>query len=612
MNSKELSISTGVTPRYVRLVTKQAVDRGLEVVNIRGERYQFSLISSAETRGKAYEYKVVRTINISRKPKRRISDNFKIDPQALPRFADINKPTIQEKLNIVQFINTTKHPISHIAQLYYEKYDSKASPQSITAKFKRWVKLFKTKGLKSLEDKRGGKNFKADLDLVKRAILGAGSKHYTTAYSFYCRLYAETHNLKLDYRNLSADISESTFNRSVKHIIKTQPLIKEYTRLGKDTFTYAEPSFGSEWAYPNEQWEIDATKIDIMCKIPDKDDEPDFINKKATADFYLKRAQLIRVIDNKTGASVCGLFMSANSYANVRLLYKAFKKLGMPERIKSDNGKDYVSKHMQQVLFDLGINYIKIPKGRPDRNGKIENSHKTLQHSYQFESLPGFIGHDVDQRQHIENEAATKLEKLSGVQTHLKDDFMWWWEAENWIDNFLAHKDKNKYNEHPQESIDFAEIYRLLGKKTNKTVAKEGIRHCNSYFTSLELLQEGKLIIGDKVTVRENIDDSNKLFLFKGSEYIGEIKDRDAIRDGEGLTVEEIKATKKAYRKQHVKKVRAITNQAQKEFKEHQNAMRDEYLDIEAQQIKVKKETKNTEEEQIRDKHSKFVLELVG
>ena len=604
MNSQQLSEELGVSPQYLRLITKKALDKGIHSFERGYDTFSIAIVSN--TTGKAYTYKRIATL--SHKPKRRVSSDFNINPNDLPTFVDFDKPTAKERLDLVQFINTTRHPISHIAQLYCSKCNSKTSKSSITAKFKRWIKLFKEKGASALQDNRGGKDFKADLELVTEVLYATGTKHYKTIYSDYCQTYAQRNNLTVNLRNLSADISESAFNRSARHVLKNNQLLREFKRIGQDAFVYAEPSFGREWEYANEQWEIDATPLDIMCKVPHTDGVRDYTNKTASDNYHLVRPQLIAIIDNKTGARVSAVFQSSNTYSNLRLLYKAFKKLGVPETIKGDNGADYVSEHMQGVLEELGINYIRTGKARGDQKGKIERVFRTLQHSSEFENLAGFVGHNVEQRQHLENEASTKLEKLSGVQTHLKANFMWWWEIENWIDNYLIYKDENKYAQHSSVDVDLNTIYRTLGKKSNKKVSKEGIRHRNTHFLSLEMWQQ--ITIGDEVEIRENIDDSNKLFLFKNGEFIGEIQDKKVLRDAIGMSVEDIKSNKKAYKQRVVKAVKTRTKQAQKSYREHQDAMRDEFLDIETAQADMRKEKVDKTSEAT--DYQNMVLELLA
>ena len=607
LDTKKISNHLGISVRHIRRLTKAAKEKGLNVIAHNDERFVFEEVSGVGGRGFVYAYTPV--VKTAIKPKRRVSNKATLNPLELPVIDDLNKPTTDEKLALVTFYHTSDHPLSYISQALIMTHCASIKSSSLEAKIKRWSKAFKKGGKSALEDKRGGKDFKADLELVQEAILGAGAMHNTSRYLFYCHLYAKRHNVAIDYKNPSADISESAFNRAVKHIIDTRHLVKEYLRIGQDAFVYAEPSFGRTYDYPNQQWEVDATPLDIMAKVPHNDGIRDYTNKEPSEDYHLVRAQLIRVIDNCSGASVCGLFESSNSYANVRLIYKALSILGKPEIIKGDNGADYVSEHLQSVIADLSIDYIATGKARGDEKCKIERSFRTLQHSREFESLPGFIGHNVGQRQQIEAQASTKLEKLSGVATNVKGDFMWWWELENWIDNFLAHKDADKYEQHTAASDrDLINAYRLLGKRMQKKVSSEGIRHRNTHYLSFEMWQH--IQIGDTVQVIENIDNSSQLFLYNNDQFICEINDKRTLP--EELTVEEIKASKKAYKQRVVKDVKSTTKKAQKAFNGYQNAMRDEFLDLEAKATEAKKHDKKQQDKTGFDPQREYMKLISG
>ncbi|WP_201341748.1 Mu transposase C-terminal domain-containing protein [Abyssogena phaseoliformis symbiont] len=173
------------------------------------------------------------------------------------------------------------------------------------------------------------------------------------------------------------------------------------------------------------------------------------------------------------------------------------------------------------------------------------------------------------------------------------------------------HKDEEKYAQHSALDIDLDIIYRTLGKKSNKRVSKEGIRHRNTHFLSLEMWEQ--ITIGDEVEVRENINDSNKLFLFKDGAFICEIQDKQVMHVMIGLSVEDIKANKKAYKQRVVKAVKQRTKQAQKTYKQHQDAMPDEYLDIEQAQVDLRKQTKQEKQKSLEQTDfQKLVLELVA
>jgi len=590
LTSQAVAAALGVSPQYIRKLTKAALAAGSPCIDCRGESYAFELIQGIGGRGEVYRYTSMKAVQgTGVKPKRKVPNTAVFNPADLPKVADLKRFTLEEKLAVIRFYHVSHVALGYIVKALIMEHGGDVKPSSLQAKIKRWSRDFKAHGASALEDKRGGKSFKADLDLVREAILGAGSRHDTSAYGYYCYLWAKKQGIAPNFRNLKADISESAFHRTVKHLLKVEPLLKEYLRIGMDAFVYAEPSFGRLWDYANQQWEIDATPLDLMVKVPTFNGFRDYECRDTDVEFHLVRMQLIRVIDNFSGASVTGLYESSNSYANARLMYQAFAKLGMPEVIKGDNGGDFVSEHLQHMFVDLGIEYVSTGKARGDEKGMIERSFRTLQHSAAFEALPGFVGHCVEQRQKLEGQASTKLEKLSGVATNIKADFMWHWQADQWLANYLLEKDAKKYAKHGEQALDaaaLAKVFRCLGKKTKRKVSKEGIRHRNTHFLSYDMWDT--LTIGDEVVIQEHLDDSTTLFLSKDGVYLGEIKDKNVFQQSQ--TVEELKSCKKQYRQRISNDVKGITKAAQKGFGGYQNGMRDEYIELEVAQAKTRKE----------------------
>lgn len=593
LNSQAVASSVGVSPRYVRKLTKDALAAGMASISYKGASFTFKLSSSAESRGKVYSYTPIQTAT-GTKPKRKVPNTYTVNPNDLPKIVDLKRFSMDEKLAIINFYNASQIPLGYIVKALIMQHRADIKPSSLQAKIKRWMRDFKAFGGSALQDKRGGKSFKSDLELVEQAILGAGARHYTSLFSFYCYLYAEKHGLAHDLRQPEADVSESAFNRAVKHLLQAKPLLKDYLNIGMDAFIYAEPSFGRAWLYPNQQWEIDATPLDLMVKVPVIEAVKgkkyrDFHSRDMDSEFQLVRMQLIRVIDNFSGASVVGLYESSNSYANARLMFKAFSILGKPEIIKGDNGGDFVSEHLQHVFVDLGIEYISTGKARGDEKGTIERSFRSLQHSAAFEALPGFVGHNVQQRQYLEAQASTKIEKLSGVATNIKGDFMWHWQADNWLENYLKDADADKYGQHADSAVSEAEqadIFRKLGKKTPRRVSKEGVRHRNTHFLSYEMWDV--ITIGDDVVIQEHLDDSTTVFLYKDDAYLGKLKDKNIFQQSQ--TVEQIKGVKKHYKQRISNDVKKTAKAAQKGFRGYQNDMRDEYIDLEVAQSDIKQQ----------------------
>ena len=617
LSSQQLCEHLRLSERHVRRITRDANNQGLKVMAYHGKRFRFELISSRATCGKAYAYTAIDLPKAGAKPGRKVKTTTVMNPNLLPVVAELTKPSTDEKIDLIRFYNTSNYSLGLIVNALIIKHGVDIKPDSLCTKIKRWAKTFKQKGRSGLEDKRGGKEFKADLQLVRDAVLGAGSRYCRSLYLVYCQFYAQRYNLELDYINPKSDISESAFNRTVKHLCSVDEQVRGFLRYGQDSLRYARPSFHNVWEYPNQQWEVDATPLDLLVKVPvDEAGNKDFYSRDENAHFVVvnlgerdstkARTTLVRVIDNFTTASVHIITESSNSNANARLLYKAFSMLGKPETVRSDQGSDYISRHSQGLLEGLGIDSIILPPASGDKKGTIERSFRTLQHSALFESLPGFIGHNVHQRQHLENEASTKREKKSNVATNIKGEFLWHWEAERWIEMYLKRVDAEKYAQHAHFQLteqELNDIFRRLGKQFTRRVSKNGVRHNKKYYLDNELWAK-HLTIGDKVQIHENMDDTTKLFVFKDDVYFGEALVQDIFMQSQ--TVEQSKATQQAYRQRVVSKTRQQMHEAQKQFRCHQNKVRDEFLDIETRNTEIKRKREKEKEKSGFDSLAEF------
>ena len=70
----------------------------------------------------------------------------------------------------------------------------------------------------------------------------------------------------------------------------------------------------------------------------------------------------------------------------------------MPEAVRTDEGKDYTSRHVLGVLADLEIEHRPCPPYTPEAKPFVERFLGTLTRDL-FATLPGFTGHDVAQAQ---------------------------------------------------------------------------------------------------------------------------------------------------------------------------------------------------------------------
>lgn len=420
---------------------------------------------------------------------------------------------------------------------YAKLYGVKAAAQAFGAKEKsiyRWQKEFAQKGGEALEDKRGGIS-KANVKMIKDAILSIGTAQKTSWWMEYCRRYALSKGLKFDmFAPLSADISRSTFLRHASKIASEDYEVRTFLRAGRDGLN-TNISIKRNYLKVNEEWQVDATPYDFMCL--DENGQP-------------VRYTAVGIIDVGGEMRVYDLCDSPNGYANVRLLKKALKEMGRPGYIKGDHGKDYVGKHFQGVLKRLGVQYAKAPKFTGKAKGKIERCHKEIQDF--FEGLPGFLGHNVGDRALREKQAEDKAAMLSGAKTNIKNlmtrDQMQTM-MDRWCESFKGS----------EEIEEFSFDERVFGRSEEKILQAEGFSINGLKFTDLEVFRHAK--IGDRLETIENIDDASVYHVYKDGEYICDVVNQDVAK----MSAEEVKAAQKEYEKRVIRPTKAYIRSLQNE-----------------------------------------------
>ena len=429
---------------------------------------------------------------------------------------------------------------------YAKLYGVKAAAQAYGAKEKsiyRWQKEFAQKGGEALEDKRGGTS-KANVKMIKDAILSIGTAQKTSWWMEYCRRYALSKGLNFDmFAPLSADISRSTFLRHASRIAIEDYDVRAYLRGGLDVVA-TNIAMSRDYLKINEEWQVDATNFDFMCL--DENGEQ-------------KRYTAVGFVDTASGRMVYDLCDSPNGYANVRLLKRALKKMGRPGYIKGDNGKDYVGEHFQGVLKRLGIVYVRSPKYEGRAKGKIERAHGVMQNF--FEGLPGFLGHDAGQRIQREDQALEKSKRLSGVKTN--------------ISNLLTREQMQAtIEEYCERMFDWSAEFepfifdeRTFGASVIRMLQAEGFSVCGVKYVSLEVFSHIK--IGEKCELIEDIDDASKFYVYKDGRYLCEVVNEEIA----SYTAEEVRTARKEYVRKFINPTKAYIKSLTDEMDGYQKAM---------------------------------------
>lgn len=148
------------------------------------------------------------------------------------------------------------------------------------------------------------------------------------------------------------------------------------------------PAFGDHFegiTALNQLWELDSTPADWMLI----DGRHSVLG---AIDLYTRRLKFF-VSRTSKAAAVC------------TLVRRAILDWGVPESVRTDNGQEYVSNQVDEVLRALEIRQdICLPFASEDK-GAIERAMRTMLHGI-LDLLPGFIGHNVAERKVIEARAS--------------------------------------------------------------------------------------------------------------------------------------------------------------------------------------------------------------
>lgn len=174
-----------------------------------------------------------------------------------------------------------------------------------------------------------------------------------------------------------------TFQHTLKHL-KERHKVELLKLTNPDAYRshYAPAGVGmlARITEPNQMWQIDASPQDAAC--------------------LDGRYSIYVCLDVATRRKVVSLSRTPSASAVALLIRKAILAWGVPDLIKTDNGTDFVARDTERLFAALGIDWERSTAYSPQQKGHVERAIKTFQHSFCHE-LPGYIGHDVADRQAI-------------------------------------------------------------------------------------------------------------------------------------------------------------------------------------------------------------------
>ncbi len=264
----------------------------------------------------------------------------------------------------------------------------------------------------------------------------------------------------------------------------------------------------------NGLWMIDASPVDALC--------------------VDGRHAIYAAIDIATRRTILYVSRTPRAAAVALLIRKAILAWGVPHKIKTDNGSDFVAHSTKRLLDSLGIEMELSAAYTPQQKGHVERVIRTFQHDCAT-LLPGFIGHSVADRKQIEDRKsfADRLGQdtaeafgvtLTGAELQAH--------ADRWVETIYAHREHSGLDgispamaatrsAAPIRTVDPHALDVLLmpiaGKDGLRTVTKFGIRIDHFHYVV------DAAHVGDRVLVRMDPMDAGRAHAFDADSgaYVG-------------------------------------------------------------------------------------------
>lgn len=267
----------------------------------------------------------------------------------------------------------------------------------------------------------------------------------------------------------------------------------------------------------NEVWQIDASPADVMCL--------DGRHSIYVAIDVFSRRMIGLVSKTPRASAVC------------LLVRKCILSWGVPDRIKSDNGSDFIARETQRLFAALAIEHETARVFSPEQKGHVERAIGTLQRGL-MRTLPGFVGHSVADRQEIRSRQSfaerlgeapedTFQVALTGADLQMR--------INEWCNVVYAtapHAGLKGQTPFAAAAMAAGPIRRIederaldmllmpvAGKDGIRRVTKSGIRINDTFYIG------GFLNVGDDVLVRMDPADMGRAYAYSadGATYLGEV-----------------------------------------------------------------------------------------
>lgn len=294
------------------------------------------------------------------------------------------RATPSEQKEALEKIDLVK---SYLARDRYVSFEEWAKGKTLPSRahFLRWVRDYKA-GLKTgnvvdyFIDSRGRPKGSITLSAKMQAMC----ERYLLRGDIHPNNRGIYENMRVAFGD--ALPSFSSVDRFIINFKKDNAMLMAFAKNPDKAKGKYRAAFGNASAkakYKNHYWELDGTPADLI-----------------TSDG--KRPTIIGAIDVFTRRVILTVEDRSNSYALARNLREGILKLGIPDHVVTDNGRDYTSNHFESVCANLHINKIEVAPYSGWLKPHIERFFGTLTREL-FRQLEGFCGHNVAERQSIQD-----------------------------------------------------------------------------------------------------------------------------------------------------------------------------------------------------------------
>lgn len=259
---------------------------------------------------------------------------------------------------------------------------------------------------------------------------------------------------------------------------------------------------------PNQRWELDSSPADLLMA----DGRYSLV---ACVDVFSRRARFL-------------VSRVSKSEAIALLLRECIREWGVPETVKTDNGKDYTSRWVTRSLADLRIEQVLCPPFQPWHKPHVERTFRTFSHDL-LEFLPSFAGHSVADAQKLRDQrdfAERLFKKGEAVELPFSAA-----EFQEWIGRWLVRYEGSpheglggetpwqRWHTYRGQPLRVAEDDRALdlllapapGGHGLRKVLKQGVKFDQAYFVAPELAD----LVGQQVLIRYDPTDMGRCFVFE-------------------------------------------------------------------------------------------------